>query len=263
MSVLNTAVVSPYLPLLEPINEFLLCTTPDKWIQEAAKAENLPIILLDHLHCELKAAQSAALLLRRYAVSESHGQLLLDALQPYEDLVYRGIGTLNDVQKSKQLSHALKATESQPFADDIIDRMSRLIREELHHFLQVYEIMEARNIPLQKLTASRYAKQLLQKVRTYEPEALIDKLIIGALIEARSCERFAALAPYLDEDIARFYVSLLRSEARHYQDYLELAQKLSETDISDRVNQFREWEAELIRSKDTELRFHSGVPAYA
>jgi tRNA-(ms[2]io[6]A)-hydroxylase len=71
------------------------------------------------------------------------------------------------------------------------------------------------------------------------------------------------VAPYLDEDRARFYVSLLRSEARHYQDYLELAQKLSETDISDRVNQFREWEAELIRSKDAELRFHSGVPAYA
>lgn len=259
---MNTAVVSPYLPLLKPIHQFLMCTTPSEWIHEAAKPENLPVILLDHLHCELKAAQSAALLLRRYAVSESHGQLLLDALQPYEDLVYRGVGTLSEVQKSKQLSQALKATESQPFADDIIDRMSRLVREELHHFQQVYEIMEARHIPLEKLSASRYAKQLLQKVKTYEPQALIDKLIIGALIEARSCERFAALAPYLDDDIARFYVSLLRSEARHYQDYLELAQKLSDTDISERVNQFREWEAELISSKDSELRFHSGKPVH-
>ena len=117
--------------------------------------------------------------------------------------------------------------------------------------------------PFYKLSASRYAASLIRHVRTYEPQALIDKLIIGALIEARSCERFAALAPYLDEDIARFYVSLLRSEARHYQDYLELAQKLSDTDITERVNQFREWEAELIMSEDTELRFHSGVPVHA
>ncbi|KPD22225.1 tRNA isopentenyl-2-thiomethyl-A-37 hydroxylase MiaE [Idiomarina abyssalis] len=260
---MNHSLVEPYLKLLEPIRCFLLCPTPQEWIQQAAQEENLPVILLDHLHCELKAAQSAALLLRRYAVNKDHAQALLDALQPYENLVYRGIGGIEQIQQSKQLSQALKAAESQPYADEIIDKMSRLIREELHHFQQVLEIMQARDIPLYKLSASRYAASLISHVRTYEPQALIDKLIIGALIEARSCERFAELAPYLDEDITRFYVSLLRSEARHYQDYLELAQKLSDTDITERVNQFREWEAELITSEDTELRFHSGVPAHA
>lgn len=260
---MNYNVVEPYLNLLDPIHDFLLCRTPHKWTEQASKPENLPVILLDHLHCELKAAQSAALLLRRYAVNKEHGQSLLDALQPYEDLVYRGRGDFQQLKQSKQLSYALQAAESQPYADEIIDKMSRLIREELHHFQQVLEIMQRRNIPLYKLSASRYAAQLISHVRTYEPQALIDKLIIGALIEARSCERFATLAPYLEEDIARFYVSLLRSEARHYEDYLELAQKLSDTDITERVNEFRVWEETLITAEDTNLRFHSGIPVHA
>ncbi len=90
---------------------------------------------------------------------------------------------------------------------------------------------------------------------------LIDKLICGAYIEARSCERFAALAPWLDEDLQTFYLSLLRSEARHYQDYLALAQQISAEDISARVRYFGDVEADLILSPDREFRFHSGVPA--
>lgn len=74
---------------------------------------------------------------------------------------------------------------------------------------------------------------------------LIDKLICGAYIEARSCERFAALAPWLDDDLQKFYLSLLRSEARHYQDYLDLAQKIAGEDISERVRQLGEAEAAL------------------
>ncbi|MEL5952988.1 tRNA isopentenyl-2-thiomethyl-A-37 hydroxylase MiaE, partial [Klebsiella pneumoniae] len=88
----------------------------------------------------------------------------------------------------------------------------------------------------------------------------IDKLICGAYIEARSCERFAALAPFLDNDLQKFYLSLLRSEARHFQDYLALAQQVSQEDISPRVRHFGEVEAALIVSPDNEFRFHSGVP---
>ncbi|KTN00001.1 tRNA isopentenyl-2-thiomethyl-A-37 hydroxylase MiaE, partial [Salmonella enterica] len=106
-----------------------------------------------------------------------------------------------------------------------------------------------------------YAKGMLKAVRTHEPLTLIDKLICGAYIEARSCERFAALAPWLDEDLQTFYLSLLRSEARHYQDYLALAQQISAEDISARVRYFGEVEADLILSPDREFRFHSGVPA--
>ena len=90
---------------------------------------------------------------------------------------------------------------------------------------------------------------------------LIDKLICGAYIEARSCERFAALAPWLDDDLQKFYLSLLRSEARHYQDYLDLAQRIAGDDISERVRQLGEAEAALINAPEAEFRFHSGVPA--
>lgn len=99
-----------------------------------------------------------------------------------------------------------------PWGRQLIDRMVLLIKEELHHFWQVREVMQARNIPYVKITASRYAKGMLKAVRTHEPLTLIDKLICGAYIEARSCERFAALAPWLDEDLQTFYLSLLRSK---------------------------------------------------
>ncbi|TYL57765.1 tRNA-(ms[2]io[6]A)-hydroxylase, partial [Klebsiella variicola] len=82
-------------------------------------------------------------------------------------------------------------------------------------------------------------------------------------IAARSCERFAALAPWLDDDLQKFYLSLLRSEARHYQDYLDLAQKIAGDDISERVRQLGEAEAALILRPEAEFRFHSGVPVAA
>jgi tRNA-(ms[2]io[6]A)-hydroxylase len=103
---------------------------------------------------------------------------------------------------------------------------------------------------------------MLRNVKTYEPDALVDKLIVGAYIEARSCERFAKLAPHVDKRLGDFYVSLLRSEARHYQDYLKLAQEISECDITERVAFFGEVEAELIASPDEDFKFHSGAPVH-
>ncbi|HNJ86529.1 MAG TPA: tRNA isopentenyl-2-thiomethyl-A-37 hydroxylase MiaE, partial [Agitococcus sp.] len=82
-----------------------------------------------------------------------------------------------------------------------------------------------------------------------------------AFVEARSCERFAAIAPYLDDELKRFYTFLLKSEARHFQDYLNLARLYSPIDISERVAFFKEKEAELILSPDNQIRFHSGVPS--
>lgn len=106
-----------------------------------------------------------------------------------------------------------------PWGRQLLDSMILLIKEELHHFWQVREMMLARDIPYVKITASNYARGMRREVRSHEPVMLIDKLICGAYIEARSCERFAALAPWLDDDLQKFYLSLLRSEARHYQDY--------------------------------------------
>ncbi len=74
-------------------------------------------------------------------------------------------------------------------------------------------------------------------------------------------KRFAKLAPHMDDEIAKFYISLLRSEARHYQDYLSLAEQIAGRDISARITYFGEIEAQLISSPDSDFKFHSGVPA--
>ena len=141
----------------------------------------------------------------------------------------------------------------------LLNKMSRLAREELRHFEQVIKIMAARDISYEPLSASRYAQGLHKGVRRQEPGRLIDTLIVGALIEARSCERFARLAHELDRELGEFYFSLLKSEARHYTDYLRLAESLADGGhLADRLAYFRSLEAELVESADTVFRFHSG-----
>jgi len=144
---------------------------------------------------------------------------------------------------------------------DLLQKMSQLAREELLHFQQVVELMAKREIRYLRLSPARYAGAMRAQIATGGNQQLTDTLIVGAFIEARSCERFAKLAPLLDAELERFYNSLLRSEARHYQDYLELAQLYSPTSITKRVAEFAAIEAELISSPDSQFRFHSGVPA--
>lgn len=146
---------------------------------------------------------------------------------------------------------------------DLLNKMSRLAREELIHFEQVLGIMESRGLSYGHLSPARYAAGLRKDVRTSEPGRLVDVLIIGAFIEARSCERFAALAPDLDDELAKFYRSLLKSEGRHYQDYLGLAEAYAGEPIDERVEHFRRLEADLILAEDDEFRFHSGKPSVA
>ena len=143
----------------------------------------------------------------------------------------------------------------------IQEQLAQLAREELLHYEQVMEIMAKRGLSYTPVTPSRYVGGLRKHVRTYEPEHLIDVLIVGAFVEARSCERFAAIAPYLDDELKRFYTFLLKSEARHFQDYLNLARLYSPIDINERVAFFKEKEVELILSPDNQIRFHSGVPS--
>ena len=148
------------------------------------------------------------------------------------------------------------------FSYDLQRKLAQLIREEMLHYEQVLGIMNERGQEWRYLSAGRYAKGMLKHKRTYEPAAMIDVLIIGAFIEARSCERFAALAEVIDDErLAKYYRYLLKSESRHFEDYLALAQSLSTEAIDERVAFLREVEAELIISPDAELRFHSGSPA--
>lgn len=143
--------------------------------------------------------------------------------------------------------------------EDLQYKLSRLAREELRHFEQVATIMKKRNINYVFLEAAEYAKRLRAHLRKPELERLTDILIIGAFIEARSCERFFRLAPYVDEELAKFYLSLLKSEGRHYQDYLALAQKYANESITERVAFFAEIERQAIHIPDKHFRFHSGA----
>lgn len=202
---------------LAPIKAFLGCETPAAWLAEAPK--HLDILLIDHAHCEKKAASTAMNLLFRYV--------------------------------------------DRP---ELLRKLSQLAREEMLHFEQVLDYMDKLGVTYDHLSPARYANGLRQHIRHDEPNRLIDTLIIGAFIEARSCERFAALAPVLAEqeqtaELAKYYLFLLKSESRHYEDYLALAQLYSEQDITERIAYFRDVENRLIESPDSEFRFHSGVPA--
>lgn len=143
---------------------------------------------------------------------------------------------------------------------ELQEALSKLAREELRHFEQVTRIMHARGIVHRPLTAARYAEGLRKRLRKKDPELLTDLLVVGAFIEARSCERFAALVPELDEELAGFYRGLHAAEARHFRLYLGMAEKYGAGDVAERVKVFREVEAGLIESNDKEFRFHSGIP---
>lgn len=197
---------------LSEIYSFLACETPDRWVENAVS--NQELMLIDHAHCEKKAAMTAINNIHRY-----------------------------------------------PDDAELLNKMSRLAREELRHFEQVLKLIKKRGLRYGPLSASRYATGLRDHMSKHEPQKLVDVMIIGAFIEARSCERFAKLAPFLDDELRDFYESLLKSEARHYQDYLKLATKLSGSDITERVEMFRKVEADLVTKPDTEFRFHSGPVA--
>ncbi len=199
---------------LQEIEDFLLCKTPQLWIENALA--NPKLLLIDHANCEKKAASTAL------------------------NLIYRYVDNF-----------------------DLLNKMSRLAREELRHFEQVIAIMKRRNIDYRQITASRYAVTLREAVRPNDPDKLVDILIVGALIEARSCERFARIAPFLDEELQEFYSSLLKSEGRHYRDYLTLAGKVaSAQEVNSRLEVFLQIEKQLVEAPDTEFRFHSGPVAY-
>ena len=161
--------------------------------------------------------------------------------------------------EKKAASTALGLMHRYPHHLPLLNKMSRLAREELRHFEQVLEMLGKRGFEYQTLSASRYAQGLHAGIRKSEPGRLVDVLIIGSLIEARSCERFARLAPELNPLLGGFYRKLLQSEARHFMDYLQLAERYCDAgELSRRLDHFKELEASLIEHADEEFRFHSG-----
>ena len=163
----------------------------------------------------------------------------------------------------KAASTALGFLYRYPDRTVLAQQMSRLAREELRHFEQVRLIMQEMDIPFERTTASRYAGGLRAATRDNEPYKLLDLLLVGAIIEARSCERFAKVAPRLPEKLGRFYSGLLASESRHFEHYIAFAKSecdVSEHDVDERLEELKKAEAALVVEADPQFRFHSGMP---
>jgi tRNA-(ms[2]io[6]A)-hydroxylase len=151
------------------------------------------------------------------------------------------------------------------YAEDLelTDKMSRLAREELRHYEQVAKLIRALSVAPRRLAPGRYAERMRRIVARAEPHREIDLMICGAFIEARSCERFAALANAIGAPLSDLFNGLHNAEARHYRVYLDLARraaKRAEVALQPRVEEFAALEAQLITQPDPLFRFHSGPP---
>ncbi len=162
---------------------------------------NLEDMLLDHAHCEKKAAATALSLISRY-----------------------------------------------PDNPQLVATLAEIVEEEMAHFRMVLDLMNARGWTFRGARGSAYAGALHSQVRKPYTEGFVDRMIVAALIEARSCERFALLGAHVDDlELREFYKSLFESEARHYGTYIKLALKAgNEDDVRARLNTLLDFEATVV-----------------
>ncbi len=196
----------------QPIKKikWLVSDTSEEWLAQAIES---PIeILMDHAHCERKAAGSAMQLMFRYLADPG----LADVLSP-------------------------------------------LAREELEHFEMVLQILQSRGKALLPLAAPPYGSLLAKKVRSQEPQRMLDSFLISGLIEARSHERMSLLASYSpDREMRNLYRKLLESEARHFGIFWKLAENRFNSDmVTSRLNELAQFEANILSELYPKPRMHS------
>jgi tRNA-(ms[2]io[6]A)-hydroxylase len=184
--------------------------TPDRWLPSVTS--HLDELLIDHAHCEKKAAGVALGLVFTY-----------------------------------------------PEHVGLCRAMTAIVEEELDHFRQCLDLMERRGVRFRKLRAGRYGERLSALARRDEPGRAVDRLLIAALIEARSCERFAILRDGIsDTELAAFYGSLFESEARHHSTYVRLAREFAaDEEVRVRLAELAEAEAAIVEEGDPLPRMHS------
>jgi len=160
--------------------------------------------------------------------------------------------------EKKAASTALALMFAYPEDRPLGAALSRLAREELRHFEQVLRAMALLGLPFARQRPGRYAQQLRRAARTGDPGRKLDLLLTGALIEARSAERFALLAPHLSPPLARLYADLAGAEARHFLLYVGFARAAAPQEWRTRLEALADREAQLVTEPDETLRFHSG-----
>jgi tRNA-(ms[2]io[6]A)-hydroxylase len=185
-------------------------TSPDRWLLQVK--QHLADVLIDHAHCEQKAASTAMDLMFDYVENE-----------------------------------------------DLCHEMTEIVREELEHFELVRKLLKDRGIRFLRLKPGTYGRKLKELVRRQEPHRAVDRLLIAALIEARSCERFVLLRDHLDDPVLKdFYGSLYESEARHHATYVRLAKQFSDDhSVNLRLQELAVLEAAIIEEGCELPRVHS------
>ena len=190
----------------------MLCLkTPSRprWIENASV--DLQKIMVDHAHCEKKAANNGMALINRY-----------------------------------------------PDRERLVREMFDLIEEEMEHFRYVYDMILERGGTLTRDRGDSYAQQLHKLIRKNEPERMLDHLLVAALIEARSCERFRILSEHIpDTELAEFYRSLLASEAGHYRIFCDIAREYFPAEVvAARLDELATLEADIVLNLDDEAMMH-------
>jgi tRNA-(ms[2]io[6]A)-hydroxylase len=164
--------------------------------------------------------------------------------------------------EKKAASSAMALMFAYPQDVPLAASLSRLAREELRHFEQVQRVMRQLGVGFVRQRPGRYAQELRAQLSSAHPARKLDLLLIAALIEARSAERFALLAPRLPAPLAELYGQLAASEARHFELYAGFARECAPAQWRARLERLAAREAQLTTAPDTELRFHSGPPAH-
>ena len=154
--------------------------------------------------------------------------------------------------EQKAASSCISLIVQYPEKQELVELMTGVVAEEWGHFRRVLKEMKTRGIELGKMRKDEYViaiNGILKKGGSREQQ-LVEKLLLNALIEARSCERFKMLWKNIkDEDLSKFYYELMVSEASHYANFLELAKTYMPSDyVDNRWEEFLEAEADIINN---------------
>jgi tRNA 2-(methylsulfanyl)-N6-isopentenyladenosine37 hydroxylase len=157
----------------------------------------------------------------------------------------------------KAAQSALSLIRSYPERADLVAAMARLAHDETRHVVQVAHLLARRGQPASYDHGDDYAAALRTEIRTREPERLLDRLLVFAIIEGRSAERLALLAGALAEPRARdLYASLAAAEVRHRDTFLALARDAAPHSWRARAAELAAREAQILASRAVSARIH-------
>jgi len=162
--------------------------------------------------------------------------------------------------EQKAANNAMNIIVSNSENEELVTEMLSLAQEELEHFQRVHNIIKEKGFELGRERKDSYVNELMKFVKKggSRNDALIERLLFAAMIEARSCERFRVLSENIeDKELAAFYHELMVSEAGHYTLFLKLARKFSvRVDVDARWQEWLDYEAKVITNYGTSETVH-------